>query len=364
MRTLEKLTIKGFKSIREQTLELDRLNVFIGGNGVGKSNLIGVFRFLHEMINQRLVNYVAKRGGSDNLLHFGRKVTSEIELEIEIGNLFPGENIRYETLIKSTDDNLLFVYDEWITKQNKEDELGTILPNSKIESRLKDESSELCKTLFTELDTYRVYHFHDTGATAPMKASCDLNDNRFLRPQAENLAAFLYYLQERQPDHFSLIEDTIRQVAPFFGGFNLSPSRLNDEKIRIEWQEKGNDGYFNANAFSDGTLRFICLVTLLLQPKENLPSIILLDEPELGLHPAAIALLANLLTSASASSQILVATQSATLVNQLTPEQVWTVNREDGQSVFKKLSQTDYSAWLDDYALGDLWEKNLINARP
>lgn len=159
-----------------------------------------------------------------------------------------------------------------------------------------------------------------------------------------------------------MIQDTIRQIAPFFGGFQLKPSRLNESKIRLEWIEKGHDGYFNATSLSDGTLRFICLATLLLQPE--LPTVLLLDEPELGLHPAAVALLADLLAAASEKTQVVVATQSVTLINQLTPDQVWTVNREDDQSVFTKLNQADYSTWLDDYALGELWEKNLIQARP
>ena len=213
-----------------------------------------------------------------------------------------------------------------------------------------------------DLEGCRVYHFHDTGDTSAVKGICDLEDNHVLRPQAENLAAFLYYLQEKKLDHFLLIQDTIRQIAPFFGGFQLKPSRLNESKIRLEWIEKGHDGYFNATSLSDGTLRFICLATLLLQP--DLPTVLLLDEPELGLHPAAVALLADLLTAASERTQVLVATQSVTLINQLTPDQVWTVNREDDQSVFTKLNQADYSTWLDDYALGELWEKNLIQARP
>jgi len=364
MRTLEKLTIKGFKSIREQTLELDRLNVFIGGNGVGKSNLIGVFRFLHEVINQRLVEYVAKRGGANSLLHFGRKTTPEMQLEFVLSGLFPEGTVSYDTILKATDDGLLYVHDEWLSIETNGDDSGTILPNSKIESRLKDGQDEFAKKLFEELDSYRVYHFHDTSETAEVKDVCDLEDNRFLRPRAQNLAAYLYFLEQKHPAHFSLIEDTVQQIAPFFGGFQLKPSRLNEGKIRLEWVEKGHDGYFNATALSDGTLRFICLATLLLQPEQDLPSLILLDEPELGLHPAAIALLADLLVAASEKTQIIVATQSVTLVNQLIPEQVWTVNREGDQSVFTKLDQTDYSTWLDDYALGELWEKNLINARP
>ncbi len=343
---------------------LEDLNVFIGGNGVGKSNLIGVFRLLQATINQGLANYVTERGGADNLLHFGRKKTPMMDLRFDLGELSPEHHFAYELLLKSTDDNLLFIQDESITSELPDGDIGFTLNIAKIESRLKNQSDALSRDVFERLSSWRVYHFHDASETAAVKTACDIEDNRFLRPHAENLAAYLYYLQERQADHFRLIEDTIRQVAPFFGGFHLAPSRLNPEKIRLEWQEKGNDGYFNASALSDGTLRFICLAALLLQPKENLPSLILLDEPELGLHPAAISLLADLLTSASENSQIVVATQSVTLVNQLTPEQVWTVNREGDQSVFKKLDQTDYSGWIDDYALGEMWEKNLIQARP
>lgn len=364
MRTLERLTIKGFKSIQRQTLVLDSLNVFIGGNGVGKSNLIGVFRLLQAAINQGLVSYVSERGGADGLLHFGRKKTPMMDLRFDLGELSPGHHFNYSLLLKSTDDNLLFVQDESIETEFPDGDIGFTLNNAKIESRLKSEGDALSRDVFKKLNSFRVYHFHDTSEIAPMKAACSVDDNRFLRPHAENLAAFLYYLQERQPDHFRLIEDTIRQVAPFFGEFRLSPSRLNEEQIKLEWHEKGSDTYFNAGAFSDGTLRFICLVTLLLQPADSLPSVILLDEPELGLHPAAISLLADLLTSASQHCQLIVATQSVTLVNQFTPEQVWTVERDGKQSVFRKLSEKDSSDWLDDYSLGDLWEKNLIGARP
>lgn len=362
MRTLEKLTIKGFKSIREQTLELDRLNVFIGGNGVGKSNLIGAFRLLHEVINQRLVDYVAMRGGANKLLRFGSKVTPEMQFELVISGLVQGGKFSYDTILKPTDDGLLFVHDEWVSVETNGNDSGVILPNSRVESRLKDDRSEFSQKLFEEIDSYRVYHFHDTSNDAGMKGLCDVDDNRVLRPQAENLAAYLYYLQEKQPDHFALIQDTVHRIAPFFGGFRLAPQRLNASMIRLEWNEKGHDGYFDATSLSDGTMRFICLATLLLQP--DLPSVILLDEPELGLHPAAVVLLADLLGIASERSQVVVATQSVTLINQLTPEQIWTVNREDDQSVFRKLRPSDYEAWLEDYSLGELWEKNLIQARP
>ena len=363
MRTLEKLTIKGFKSIREQELELSRLNVFIGSNGSGKSNLIGSFRFLHNVINQRLADYTAKRGGADTLLYYGRRSTPRMSFDLVFGE--GDEASGYQITLAGTDESGLTIEQEkaLFHKRNIYDRpYDRTVAIYAQESQLRNEKHVTARTVTADLDSYRVYHFHDTSDTAPMKGICDVDDNRTLRAQAQNLPAFLYYQQERHHDHFSLIEDTVRQIAPFFGKFELQPSRLNESKIRLAWQEKNHDNYFNATSLSDGTLRFICLATLLLQPE--LPSLVLLDEPELGLHPAAITLLADLLLAASQRTQIMVATQSVTLVNRLTPEHVWTVNREDEQSVFSKLSLTDDSAWLDDYSLGELWEKNIIEARP
>lgn len=363
MRTLEKITIKGFKSIREQTLELDRLNVFIGGNGAGKSNLIGAFRFLHEVANQRLSRYVATRGSADNILHFGRKTTPKMEFILEFGD---GANATsYQIVIGATDE------DELVIASQKADFQPFLLGHDREqiyqfgyskESKLRESDHIAAQQITRDLDSYQVYHFHDTSDNAEVKGVCNLDDNRRLRPQAENLAAYLFYLQQKHPDHFSLIEDTVKQIAPFFDRFELHPRQLNQSQIRLEWKEVGHDGYFNATAFSDGTLRFICLATLLLQAE--LPTVILLDEPEPGLHPAAVVLLAEMLAVAASRTQVIVATQSVTLINQLTPEQVWTVNRQDDQSVFTKLDQTRYRSWLDDYSLGELWEKNLLDARP
>ncbi len=230
------------------------------------------------------------------------------------------------------------------------------------ESLLRKPVEAVAKRIADHLGAFRVYHFNDTSDEAKVKNGCNVDDNRYLRPQAENLAAILYWIQEKHPNHLALIEDTIRQIAPFFDRFQLAPRKLNESQINLQWKEVGNDDFFNAHALSDGTLRFICLVTLLFQPE--LPSIIILDEPELGLHPAAVGLLASMLKSAAETTQVIVATQSVTLVNQFGPDVVWTVDRESGQSVFRHLAQADMSGWLDDYSLGELWEKNQLGARP
>ncbi|MGI8967138.1 MAG: AAA family ATPase, partial [Limisphaerales bacterium] len=321
------------------------------------------FRFLREIVNQNLAGYVGMKGGADTLLYFGKKKSPEMSFRLEFGE---GDTANgYSIQLRGTDDDSLIIVWETAlyherTKYPKPFRLE-VSSGSK-ESKLKETSHICAREAMSDLDSYRVYHFHDTSDTAAVKGTGDVEDNRVLRPQAENLAAFLYWMQQKKPDHFANIQDTLRQIAPFFEEFRLAPSKLNENKIRLEWKEKGSDAYFNASSLSDGTLRFLCLTTLLLQPQ--LPAVVLLDEPELGLHPAAVTLLADLLSSAATRTQVIVATQSVTLVNQFEPEAVWAVDRQDNQSVFRHLSDQDMTTWLDDYGLGELWEKNVLGARP
>lgn len=363
MAQLHELHVQGFKSIRDQKLEFGPLNVFIGGNGAGKSNLIGVFHFLHRVAKQQLQTYTGKAGGANAILHFGRKKTERLRLRTEFRD---GKNANiYEFELKPTGEDR-FIFEQETTYYwdftRYSDAFRAKPWASHVEAQVAESNQEIAGYIRGYLDSYRIYHFHDTSASAPVKQTCDVEDNRFLRADASNLAAFLYWLHEKQAVHYKNIEDTVRQVAPFFHRFKLAPSVLNPEKIRLKWEEKGDDTDFSAAALSDGTLRFICLSTLLLQP--NLPSLILIDEPELGLHPAAIQVLAGLLQSAATRTQLIVATQSVTLINQLQPEQVWIVDRQEGESVFHRLRETDMSTWLEDYSLGELWEKNILGGRP
>lgn len=373
MRVLETIKIQNFKSIREQELHLGQLNVFIGANGSGKSNLIQAFRLLREIEQQNLANYSLERG-ADNLLYFGRKISQFMEFYLRFGEGNLGN--AYQIRLAPTDAGTLVVNQEVVyfhDRNNHPKPYNQIIGGESIgggsrEAAVGVSDNRVAKYVKSDLEIYQLYHFHDTSDGALVKAAGAIDDNRFLRPDASNLAAFLYLLQQTKPDHFRNIEDVLRQIAPFFDRFNLGPSLLSPDKIRLEWKEKGSDAYFNASLLSDGTLRFMCLATLLLQP--NLPALILLDEPELGLHPAAVVLLADLLSSAATRTQVLVATQSVTLVNQFEPEHIWTVDRKDGQSVFQHLGKQDLSAWLseygggDGYGLGELWEKNILGARP
>ncbi|MBN1486419.1 MAG: AAA family ATPase [Anaerolineae bacterium] len=371
MSNLESIFIKGYKSIRASEIKLQPLNVFIGPNGAGKSNLISVFELLHQIIQLKLQLCVGKAGGANNLLYFGQKTTDAIEIELKFftrkGNL---RNGYYCRLVPTREDSLIFEAEEClIHDMARYPELQRNSLGSGQRETLLFETAEqnpynntIADYVIRAMRSWRVYHFHDTSETARVKSTGDIGDNEDLRDDASNLAAFLYRLQEQYPNHYKKIVNTIKLVAPFFDDFNLRPSRLNPEKIRLEWREKGSDTYFNAHALSDGTLRFICLATLLQIPEP--PATILIDEPELGLHPYAITLLASLLRSAATHTQVIVSTQSVTLVNQLQPEDIIIVDREDRQSVFRRLNTNDLENWLEEYGVGDLWEKNLLGGRP
>ena len=212
------------------------------------------------------------------------------------------------------------------------------------------------------LQSWTVYHFHDTSENAGVRDACDLHDNRTLRADASNLPAFLYLLKEKHPFEYQEIVGAIRLVAPFFDGFVLEPDGVEENAIRLQWKHASEDAYFDANALSDGTLRFICLATLLLQPQ--LPPTVLLDEPELGLHPAAITLLGEMIRAASERAQLIISTQSVTFVNQFLPEDIVVVEREDEASSFRRIDDEDWHHWLEDYGVGDIGEKNLFGGRP
>lgn len=215
------------------------------------------------------------------------------------------------------------------------------------------------------MENWAVYHFQDTSDTSPPKRTQDVNDDHSLRPDASNLAAFLYGLQVQHPTELRRITEHVQRMAPFFAEFQLAPLARSPGKIRLEWRHRHSEGYFDASSLSDGTLRFICLATLLLQPRSLKPSVILIDEPELGLHPAAITLLAEMLREASSDCvQILAATQSVTLLDQLTPDEVIVAEQADGASTFRRLDEQSLRSWLEDYSLGELWLKNVLGGRP
>lgn len=359
------ITVKGFKSIASlERLPLRSVNVLIGPNGSGKSNFIEVFSFLHAIHTGHLRDFVTRTGGADRVLHFGPRTTSHLTVHISF-SFASGTNEYRITLAAGGADNLYpqsesvcFTHRRW-----RQPHWRKISPLDG-EAGIRNDTHRVSRYVSQHLDSWRLYHFHDTSRMSPIKKTADLHDNRYLRPDGSNLAAYLYYLREMHRNSYDLIRRTMQRVAPFFEDFVLEPLRLHKDKIRLEWRHKGTDAYFDASSLSDGSLRFIALATLLLQPKDHRPSVILLDEPELGLHPYAITILASFVRQASAETQIILSTQSPLLLDHFDPKDVLVAGRVNGGTRLAGLDEAHLKEWLRDYSLGQLWEKNEIGGRP
>jgi len=349
--------IQNFKSIRDSgEVEIRPLNILIGANGVGKSNFISFFKFLNRLFEQQLQLYINQHGRADNFLYFGRKRSDFLSGEITFDNEW--QNKYAFKLIPDQNGNLIFAEEyagnktsNWLFNQT-----GTL------ESQLHIGHGAKLVYLIKYFSTFKIFHFHDTSFNSRIKQPSGSTDYAYLQEDGGNLAAYLYRLQEAHPAHFKMIERTVHSIAPFFDRFYLQPDEINGQQIFLRWLEKGSDQLFTAHNFSDGTLRMICLSTLLLQPEP--PSTIIIDEPELSLHPFAIEKLAAMLQSASQKAQIIISTQSTNLLNHFEAEDVIVVDRQEEQSTFRRLNTEELTDWLDEYSLSDLWDKNVLGGRP
>jgi len=363
--SIEKLTIEGFKSIKQLTdFPLKQLNIMIGGNGSGKSNLISFFQMIRNMMKRSLQYYIQKNGGPEAHLFSGSKLTEQI-----IGKIV-FKKYRYEFKLEPTTDNRLIIISEYFDSMNSDrvrDAQPTFSAGGFEETKLVDaiqESSgeDFTADIYSTILNWRIYHFHDTSDTAKIKRPCSINHNEQLDADGGNLAAFIYPLYQKNDARFRKMREIVRLVAPFFDDFYLRPLINNPEQIQLEWKQKHSEQPFLASQLSDGTLRFICLVTALLQ--SDSPSTIIIDEPELGLHPYALSLLANLIKQASSVTQIIVATQSATFLDYFEPDDIIVIEREEDCSVFKRLNPIQLQEWLEAYSLGELWRKNVFGGNP
>ena len=362
MPRLDRLDIRGFKSIRAvDGFELRDLNVLIGPNGAGKTNSIDLFPMLARMAEGRLQLFVAEQDGPDALLFGGRKRTERIEVEFGFGTN------AYGFSLVPAGSRLVFNSEMTRVFRPESSAHAHFLGSGHTESILKDADEAPSETFAPyvrkTITGWRVYHFHDTSVTAPVRQAHRLRDNLLLKPNAGNLGAFLRRLRERYPDHYRQIVEAVRLAAPFFGDFVYREDA--GDSMELEWFEANDpDTVLGPRQLSDGTLRFICLSTLLLQPVELQPELILIDEPELGLHPCALTLLAEMLQHAGDSRQVIASTQSADLVSELEPEDVVVVDRKEGASTFRRLERDDLKEWLEEYALGELWKMNIFGGRP
>lgn len=364
---LERITLKGFKTIRELIdFEPHSRTVLIGPNGAGKSNFISFFRMMSWALSgpDKLALYVSQQGGSRRLLHDGPARTREIEAELTIRTA-AGENEYAFRLFHAAGDTLVFA-DEgyrfsragWPSKAPAKPLGAGHRDPQLLTAAVDDQTAQVIRTLLRKIV---VYQFHDTSDTARIRGRWSADDNRRLKEDAANLAPVLYRLQTRDRRYYQRIVDTIRLVLPLFSDFELEPDQGG---LLLAWRERDTDEVFNVSQASDGLLRIIALITLLLQPAQDLPDVLILDEPELGLHPSAIDVVGGLIAAAATNIQIMVATQSVPLVDCFDPEDVVVVERRDRASTFRRLDPAALKEWLEEYSLSELWEKNVIGGRP
>jgi len=365
---LERVNLRGFKTIRElRDFEPGPLTVLIGPNGAGKSNFMSFFRLLSWALVPPggLQEHVAKLGGASALLHDGPGRTSSIEAQLRLVTE-AGENEYFIRLAHAAGDTLIFTEEKYRFSRSSFSTPArwTDLDAGQREARLLNRSEQgdaTAKTIHNLLRRVIFHQFHNTSDTARIRQKWAVDEGRWLKEDAGNLAPFLFRLQSQQPRYYQRIVETIRLILPFFADFELDPEF---DRLLLQWRERGTDRIFNASQAADGMLRILALVALLQEPEFDLPDVLILDEPELGLHPYAIEVIAGLIRAASKSVQVILATQSVSLIDRFSPEDIVVVNRVGRESEFRRLGADALAEWLKEYTLSELWEKNVIGGRP
>ncbi len=372
---ISNIKLSGFKSIKSTDLSLNNLNVFIGANGSGKSNFISFFQMLDFYLssNDGLSEFVfGRNGGAHSIVYFGTNVTKSIEAELKF-NTKSGTNLYSVELGVSIGDKLYFKDERVVFNSSKYTTVQPLIPlgsggSSSRLLQLSEEDSEYrnymrtIRTIKNIMKKWCFYQFHNTTKDAYIRGASHKNDQSYLRSDGGNLTAFLYMLQDRFPKVFSSIIDVMKQIAPYIDKFVIEEEYASSF-LRLKWSEKSHGDYLlDVSQMSDGTLRALALVTLLMQPKK--PPLICIDEPELGLHPEAIMIIGDLIKIASQSTQIILSTQSTKLIDCFEPEDIIVANRNNESTSFERLDYQKYKAWLDEYSISETWETNVFGGRP
>jgi len=374
---IERIHIRGFRSLADVDFKPEPgANLLIGANGSGKSNLMRLFEMLSWMlISRRLEKFIAIQGGADDQLHGGSSTTERMKAEIAI-RTDAGRNDYRFVLTHGHPDTLLFAEESFrFNHGNMHSEADwQHLGSGHREARIVEaaRSYEAAKSLGVYQDTTArtityllrncsAYQFHNTSATSNLKKRWDVEEHESMRADGGNLPAILHRLEQEDLPRYERICRYIQRVLPSFDGFRIDEQY---GKVALRWQSKYADKTYGAHLTSDGSLRFFALITLLNLPAEMLPDVLLLDEPELGLHPAAITLVGGMIRALAESRQIIVATQSPLLVDAFELDEVFVLEIQEGRTEIQRPPATELQTWLEDFSVGELWQKNLLGGRP
>ena len=352
------ISISGFKSINElKELELKNINILIGTNGAGKSNFISAFKLISKISKKELQDYVFQNGSNpDDYLFLGRKNTKKFNIKIS------ANANSYQVELGASANNELYIISEKANFNGTYGNFVNTTTTNSLESNIDKNHEPIVEYTKRILSSFKVYHFHDTSVNSPIKTPCASNDNLAFKEDGHNIAPFLKMLRESNKQDYdrayNQIVEVIQIALPFFDNFYFR----DEDNIYLEWFQKGNsETPLKGKLLSDGSLRFICLCVSLLQPLALMPNIIIIDEPELGLHPSAIYLLSELIKRVSSRIQIIISTQSTELIDYFEPKDIITTSRKNNESIIKRLDNGSLKIWLKEYTLGQIWSNNILD---
>jgi predicted ATPase len=351
------VTIEGFRSLRDiQSLELPQLTVLIGANGAGKSTLIRFFDMLSWMLKAKnLQEFVLRHGGGDDQFFMGARKTARIHAELCLETASGRNDYKFDLAHISAGDTVMVMNEAYrFTPRGLTTEASwTALGQVGKESGLLEQTHKTAKTIVNLLRQCSTYQFHDTSINAAIHNRWDVTESFRLRSDGGNLAAVLLDLRNTDSKRYELIVKQIRRVLPAFKDFVLEEEA---GKVLLRWVGNQSDKVFGSHLTSDGSLRLFCLLTLLNVPPDRLPDVMFFDEPELGLHPHAITLVAEMFKRLSKKRQVFIATQSPYLVDCFELENIIVANATNGETVLRNLPRAHYQRWLDEeYQLSDIW---------
>ncbi|MGI9212834.1 MAG: AAA family ATPase [Methylococcaceae bacterium] len=356
------VTIEGFRSLKNiQNLDLPQLTVLIGANGAGKSTLIRFFEMLSWMLKARnLQEFVLRHGGGDDQFFMGARKTPRIHAELSLETASGENDYRFDLAHISAGDSVMVMNEAYrysahgIPTKAKWIEIEHVGK----ESSLLEQKHKTAQTIVNLLRQCSTYQFHDTSSNAAIHNRWDVTESFRLRSDGGNLAAMLLDLRNTDRKRYELIVKQIGRVLPAFKDFVLDEAA---GKVLLRWVGRQSDKVFGSHLTSDGSLRLFCLFTLLNLPPDRLPDVMFFDEPELGLHPHAITLVAEMFKRLSQRRQIFIATQSPYLVDCFELENIIVASAHEGATVLCNLPREQYQEWLDDdYQLSDIWLKQAV----
>jgi predicted ATPase len=377
----ENISVKGFRRLQHTELEMRALIVMIGANGSGKTSFLDILSMLAASASGNLRNILQLKGGLNEILTRGRAQELEIAISMKVPDAEP---LRY-SLALSPKGLSYEVRDETLTQQRKlnksepfkyieshgldikyfQEGSGLLRPNWE-HNPLETSLSQVPKmyrepeNLRKSLASCTYYGALDVSEKSPIRLPQAMRPAKLPGASGEDLVSCLYDLRETDQYRFEMVENIISAAFPDFERLNFPPVAAGT--ISMTWTDRNFPQPIYVHELSEGTLRFLWLVTLL--QSQSLTTVTLLDEPEVSLHPDLLRHLAYLMREASKHTQLIVATHSDRLIRFLNPHEVLICDLEEGEAKMTWADSLNLDKWLEDYSLDQIWSMNVMGGRP